>query len=529
MQLLYIGVPVLIGASCYYLYVSRSRNSLQGSPNGKSEGKTNKQLSPQEQLAHLKLTGNQNFSRKNYDVAIDHYSKAIEFNQTLTQDGIKPEELAIFYQNRAACNEVLGNFDKVIADCDQAIALKPNYTKAFVRRAKAYEKLEQYDKAMVDAFCASLLEKFQNQSYMILTDNIVKASSKIKATEAMKTHKRTWPSNQTVKAYFSAFTQDPIKDKLNNVNITTADQLQSIFDEASKSDNDNDPLSLLIRGSCLSLMGDIKAAQESFEKLLAIDDKECSNRIKANALIKIAAIVISAPSSASSTIEKDLEKVHELLDKAIEYDPENPDIYLHKSQALALGEKLEEAIENLNKAKALKEDFHSAIAQKLYIDFKLATRNPAEITKLKDLLDQFKKIVDENPDASDLHSMYAQVLTEMNYFEQADQVLLGLAKSDPTDGNVYVSRALLQFHLKNDSDEVANLMKEALKIDPKIIFAYEILGSIETQRGNIDEAIKIFKAALEHAQSEAEFSRCYSLLDSAISQKAAAELLGMQM
>lgn len=528
---LYIGVPVLIGASCYYLYyVNKNKTSSVSSSRDKTENDKKKQLSPQEHLAHLKQTGNHNFSRKNYDIAIENYTKAIDFTQTLTQDCIRPDELAIFYQNRAACNEALGDFEKVIIDCDRAIALKDNYVKAYVRRAKAYEKLEKFDKAMVDAFSASLLEKFQNQTNMLLTENIVKASSKVKAAEAIKNHKPTWPANQTIKAYFSAFTQDPIKDKLGSANVVSADQLQEIYDDANKPENDNDPLSLLIRGSCLSLMSDMKTAQEAFDKILEFDDNVATPRIKATALIKKAAVVISEPSSFSSTIEKDLEHVHRLLERAIEIDPQNPDIYLHKSQALALSEKLEEAIESLNKAIALKEDFYSAIAQKLYIEYKLATKDPmASLGKIPNLLDQFKRAAKENPEAPDLHQMYAQVLTEMNCFEEADEVLLELAKLDPNDGNVHVSRALLQFHMKNDPDEVANLMQEALKIDPKILFAYEILGSIESQRGKIDEAIKIFETALKYAQSEAEFSRCYSLLDSAISQKAAAEKLGMQM
>ena len=524
---LYIGVPVLIGASCYYLYYV-NRNKEQTSDDNKRKAK---QLSPQEQMAQFKQVGNHNFSRKNYDIAIEHYTKAIDFSQTLTQDVIKPIELAIFYQNRAACNEALSDFEKVVVDCDSALKLNKNYVKAYIRRAKAYEKLKKLDKAMVDAFSANLLEKFQNQSIMTLTENIVKASSQEKAVEAMKNHKPTWPAVQIIKAYFSAFTQDPVKDILKSINKNSTEKLQSILDEAMKPEKDNDPVSLLIRGSCLSIMNDLKAAQEAFDKLLKLDDAECSPRIKANALIKKAAIVISEPSTTSFSIHKDLERVHELLSKAAEIDPENPDIYLHKSQALALSERLEDAVEALNKAIALKEDFFSAIAQRFYIEFKLATRDTGStnVGKLQDLLEQFKRAVKENPESLDLHQMYAQVLTEMNLFELADQVLVDLAKLDPNDGNVYVSRALLQFHMKNDPDEVTNLMQEALKIDPKIMFAYEILGSIESQRGKVDEAVKVFETALKYAQSEAEYARCYSMLDSAISQRAAAELLEMQM
>lgn len=521
---LLIGVPVLVGVSCYYYYATRQSSTERSNKDKKSK---KKQLSLSEQVMQLKQTGNHNFSNKNYDVAIEHYTKAIQLAQDV-EPPIKPDDLAIFYQNRAACNEALGKHELVVEDCDRAIELKKTYIKAYLRRAKAFDKLKNYDKAMVDAFSANLLEKFQNQNSILLSENIVKASSKVKAAEAMMSHKHDWPSNQTIKAYFSAFTQDPIKQHLQNNNIKSYDQLQGLYDEASKPENDNDPFHLLVLGSCLSLMSNMSKAQECFDKLLDMGDDVCSAKIKANALIKKSAVVISDPSTAMSNVEKELEIVNKLLDKAAEIDPENPDIYLHKAQSMTLSEKLEEAIQALDKAIELKPDFHSAIAQKLYIELKMSTRDSSN-RKLYDYLDKFKEATKEHPESQDLLQMYAQVLTEVSLFEQADETLLKLTKLDPTDGSVYVSRALLQFHLKSDPDEVAILLNEALRIDPKIIFAYEILGSIESQRGRADEAIKIFETALKYAQSENEYARCFSLLDSAKCQKEATDRLGMQM
>lgn len=523
---LLIGVPVLVGVSYYYYYYA-TRQKESSSRSGKDNKSEKKQLSLSEQVMQLKQTGNQNFTNKNYDVAIEHYTKAIKLAQDVTPP-IKPDDLAIFHQNRAACNEALGNIDLVVEDCSQAIDLKKTYTKAYLRRARAFDKLKDFDKAMVDAFSANLLEKFQNQNSILLSENIVKASSKVKAAEAMKSHKYGWPSNQTIKAYFSAFTQDPIKQHLQNDNIRTSDEIQELFNEAGKPENENNPFYLLVLGSCYSLMSNMSKAQECFDKLLAMDDDVCSPKIKANALIKKSAVVISDPSTASSNVEKEIETVIKLLEEASEIDPENPDIYLHKAQAMTLSEKLDEAIQALDKAIELKPDFYSAIAQKLYIELKMATRETSS-SKLYDYLDKFKEATKEHPESQDLLQMYAQVLTEVSLFEQADETLLKLAKLDPTDGSVLVSRALLQFHLKSDPDEVAVLLNEALRIDPKIIFAYEILGSIETQRGRTDEAITIFETALKYAQSENEYARCFSLLDSAKCQKVATERLGAQV
>lgn len=525
MTAILIGVPVLVGATWYYFYVNSKSSdpSTRGSStNGKKNDESTKQ-DPLQQLTQLKQTGNQNFSRKNYDAAKEYYTKAIELSEQLAKN-IKPEDLAIFYQNRAACNEALGNFEEVVIDCGHAINLKKTYAKAYLRRARAYDKLGKYDQAMVDAFSANLLEKFQNQTSMTLADTIVRASSSAKAAEAIKNHTPSWPSNQVIKTYFSSFTHDPINEKINVEDIRTPEQLEPLYEEAKKPENKDDPLYLLINASCLSLMSQSSQAIEVFNQILALPDDICSPRIKANSLLKKSAIIISDPSSA---MEQDVELMNELLDKAANLDPENPDIFLHKAQAMMLSEKYDEAIAALDKALSLKKDYLAALAQKLYLEFKVATREAYSKDKLQSLLDRFKKAAEEHPKSRDILQVYAQVLTELSYFEQADQVLIDMIKVDPHDGFTHVSRALLQFHLKSDLDEAASMLREALKRDPKIMLAYDVLGSIETQKGRYDEAIKVFETALGYSQTEEDYARCYSLLDSAKCQRTAAEMLGM--
>ncbi|HEY9814696.1 MAG TPA: hypothetical protein V6D20_02665, partial [Candidatus Obscuribacterales bacterium] len=51
----------------------------------------------------------------------------------------------------AACRLHLNSFDDAINDCDVAILLNPNYSKAYVRRSLAFEKTDCTDKALADA------------------------------------------------------------------------------------------------------------------------------------------------------------------------------------------------------------------------------------------------------------------------------------------------------------------------------------------------------------------------------------------
>lgn len=70
---------------------------------------------------------------------------------------------------------------------------------------------------------------------------------------------------------------------------------------------------------------------------------------------------------------------------------------------------------------------------------------------------------------------------------------------------------------------------KAIDIDDKCEFAYETLGTVEVQRGNLDHAIKLFDQALNLAKSEMEMCHLFSLKDAAIAQNNVTKKLGLDM
>jgi len=68
------------------------------------------------------------------------------------------DKLAVYYCNRAAALHNLERYDEAIMDCDVSALLNPQYTKAYVRRANAYEKSERTEEALRDAKKALELE-----------------------------------------------------------------------------------------------------------------------------------------------------------------------------------------------------------------------------------------------------------------------------------------------------------------------------------------------------------------------------------
>ncbi|OBS80076.1 hypothetical protein A6R68_21723 [Neotoma lepida] len=96
----------------------------------------------------LKSHGNQLFRGGQFSEAAAQYSAAIA--QLEPAGNASADELSILYSNRAACYLKEGNCSSCIQDCNRALELHPFSVKPLLRRAMAYETLEQYGKAYVD-------------------------------------------------------------------------------------------------------------------------------------------------------------------------------------------------------------------------------------------------------------------------------------------------------------------------------------------------------------------------------------------
>ncbi|WOL03166.1 hypothetical protein Cni_G11886 [Canna indica] len=66
-------------------------------------------------------------------------------------EGLKCNPLnPILLCNRAACWSKLGQWEKSLEDCNKALRIQPNYTKALLRRADSYAKLERWAECVLD-------------------------------------------------------------------------------------------------------------------------------------------------------------------------------------------------------------------------------------------------------------------------------------------------------------------------------------------------------------------------------------------
>ena len=77
----------------------------------------------------MKEAGNKAFQAKNYEEAINQYTKAIE--STLENPN------HIYFANRANAQLELKNYEECINDCNKAIEIDASFIKSYYRKAKA--------------------------------------------------------------------------------------------------------------------------------------------------------------------------------------------------------------------------------------------------------------------------------------------------------------------------------------------------------------------------------------------------------
>ncbi|KAJ3599077.1 hypothetical protein NHX12_033040 [Muraenolepis orangiensis] len=556
---LLVGAPLVLGVGAVYLWNrSRSKKERQGkgldgerkTPEGSAspvqqgqDGAAVRELenmSPLERAQGAKNKGNKYFKAGKYDLAIHCYTEAISFCPTE-----KMADLSTFYQNRAAAYEQQMKWTEVVHDCCQAVDKNPRYIKALFRRAKALERLDRKKECLEDVTAVCILESFQNQQSMLLADKVLKSLGKEKAKDKYKNREPLMPSPQFIKSYFSSFTDDIIsqplqegekkdedKDKEGEAAEVTAssgylkakqymeeENYDKIVSECTKevdSAGRYTTEALLLRATFYLLIGNANAAQPDLDRVINMQD--ASVKLRANALIKRGSMYMQQQQPMLSTQD---------FNMAADIDPRNPDVYHHRGQLKILLDQVEEAVGDFDECILLRPDSALAQAQKCFALYRQAyTGNNG--SQVQTAMDAFEDVVHRFPRCAEGYALYAQALTDQQQFGKADEMYDKCIELEQDNATTYVHKGLLQLQWKQDVDLGLELISKAIEIDNKCDFAYETMGTIEVQRGNLDKAIDMFNKAINLAKSEMEMAHLYSLCDAAYAQTEVARKYGLK-
>lgn len=542
-----VAAPVALGLGYMYYKNTAKPSPKPGRGKSKSSARENgapadKQISidagdapksasepetPLERAQVFKSLGNELFRIGKYDEAISKYNEAIE---ACPKDNT--EALAIFYQNRAAAYEQLKKYSAVKADCTKALKLNPKYAKALLRRARAMEQCDELETALEDVTAACILESFANQTAIIMADRVLKELGKQRAAEYLAQKKSVMPSKYFIKTYITTFKKDPVFTMLQDNDYSNLspgfvkilecikeqrydDVIPLCTEELDSSESDINKMKvLLLRATFYLLLGEHDAALKGCATI--IDDETVPTDMRVNALVKRATLYMQLENP---------EKSFEDFQRATELDPTCGDIYHHRGQVDLLMEKVDEAREDFRKAVEYNPNFGVAFVQKCYADYHCGIMKRDEQV-IEEALKGFEKAFEKFPDCPDCYTLYAQILMEMQNYQKADSFFAKAIEKDPNNATVYVHRGMLQLQWNGNVEKAVEYISKALEIDDKCEFGYETLGTIEVQRGNIAEAIKLFDKALALGRTAMELAHIFSLRDAAKTQLTMKERLG---
>lgn len=474
-------------------------------------------MSPDERkqwAVKLKEVGNHAYGSKDFNKAIELYSKAIL---------CKPE--AVYYSNRAACYNALADWEKVVEDTTAAINLDPEYVKAMNRRANAYDKLEKYSESLLDYTASCIIDGFKNASSAEAVERLLKKFAESKAKEIMASKPSKLPSPTFVSNYLQSFRAKERPEGLEDSAEFPADtgkgQLQlglramdtktgegyeeaaAAFDKAIEL-NDLGPYEAFaynMRGTYACLRGKHEQALVDLTKSIELDAGLTQSYIKRASM----RLELGDPEQA----EKDFEL-------ALQQNADDPDIYYHRAQLHFIKGEFAEAAKDYQKSIDLDPKFIFSHIQLGVTQYKMGSIASSMAT-FRRCMKNFEKV-------PDVYNYYGELLLDQGKYQEAIEKFesaIEMEKQEkPTSMNVLplINKALAIFQEKSDFAEAEKLCQKALIIDPECDIAVATMAQLLLQQGKVTEALKYFERAADLARTEGELVNALSYAEATRTQ-----------
>ncbi|WRT70870.1 uncharacterized protein IL334_007869 [Kwoniella shivajii] len=445
--------------------------------------------------ASLKDRGNKLYSKKEFQKAVECYTKAIE---------ISVRKDAVFFSNRAACftNFSPPEYAKCVADCDAALKLDKTYVKALKRRATALENLGRDEEAVRDFTATTIIERFQDEQAAMSVERCLKKLAQKKAKDILETREPKLPSPTFISAYLSAFRphakptlpENPSQgdqtlllafDALAAADYTHAVTFVNEAIDQGISSKDGEAEAYNMRGTFKFLIGDSEGARQDLQKSLDIKPDFVQS------WVKIASVHMELGDSASAFGD---------FEAAIRHNVDDPDIYYHRGQVYFIMQEFDKAIADYNKSTALDGSFIFTHIQAAVAQYKQGNIGAS--------MAAFRRILKEFPDKGEPSNYYGELLLDQQKFQESlerfDRSIELDKDRKPRNVLPFVNKALALFQWKQDIVGADGLCQQALEIDPECDVAVATLAQLSLQQGKIDEAIKWFEKSAQLARTEGE-------------------------
>ncbi|PGH14956.1 hypothetical protein AJ80_05719 [Polytolypa hystricis UAMH7299] len=462
----------------------------------------------------LKAAGNKAFGSKDYNRAIELYGKAIL---------CKPDP--VYYSNRAACYNSLGEWDKVIEDTTAAISMDNEYVKALNRRANAYEKLGQFRESLLDYTASCMIDGLANDTSKRAVERLLQKLAEQRGKEILAAKGKKLPSVTFVANYLQSFRVKPIpegleetveldeesgKGQLRKAFTAVAKKTAEGYEEAAKAfekalelgDLGNlEANALNMRATFTYLSGDSEAAMADLNKSIELDPSLVQSYVKR------ASLHLEQGDKAAAA--KDFEL-------AIAQNKDDPDIYYHRAQLHLILNELGDAAKDYQKSIDVDREFIYSHIQLGVTQYKMGSVASAMAT--------LRRSVKKFENVSDVYNYYGELLLDQQKYSEAienfDKAMELETKNKPWGINVLplINKALALYQWKQDFQEAENLCQKALIIDPECGIAVATLSQLLLQQGKVAQAVKYFERTAELARTEGEIVEAVSYAEATRAQ-----------
>ncbi|KAI2473292.1 mitochondrial outer membrane 72K protein [Annulohypoxylon bovei var. microspora] len=463
----------------------------------------------------LKNAGNKAYGSKDYNRAIDLYSKAIF---------CKPD--SIFYSNRAACYNALSVWDKVVEDTTAAISLDPTYVKALNRRANAYEHLSQFSESLLDYTASCIIDEFKTDSSTNAVERLLKKVAEQKAEDIIKSKDpNKLPSPTFVSNYIQSFRSKPrpegLEDDVELEDSTGLGQLQIGLKAMEKKTHDgyeeaanafqraleygdlaeHEALAYNLRGTFRNLRGSQDQALRDMDKSIELDPTYTQSYVKRASMH----LEMGDRNSAAADLEQ-----------ALKQNDTDPDIFYHRAQLHFIHGEFQDAAKDYQKSIDLDGSFIFSHIQLGVTQYKMGSVASSMAT--------FRRCVKNFDTVPDVYNYYGELLLDQSKFEEAiqkfDTAMEMEKQTKPMAMNVLplINKALALFQQTMEFSEAEKLCEKALIIDPECDIAVATMAQLLLQQGKITEALQYFERAAELARTPGEIVNALSYAEATRTQ-----------
>jgi import receptor subunit TOM70 len=406
----------------------------------------------------LKLAGNKAYGSKDYTGAMEYYTKAIICSAD-----------PVFYSNRAACHNALGDWDKVIEDTSAAIALDKEYVKALNRRANAYEHSQKYQEALLDYTASCIIDQFRNSSIAEGVERLLKLVAEEKGKKMLADRPKQLPSVSVVTNYFQSYRErappagleesadldentgkGQLQAGLKSLKLKTAGGYESAaksFEKALELGDlgEHEAFAYNMRGTFRYLNGDNEDALADMTKSIEL------KKDLTQSYIKLASMHLELGDRDAATSD---------FDAAIAQNPDDPDIYYHRAQMAFLLADYPTAARDYQKSMDLDPDYvfsHIQLGVTQYKNGSVATS-----------MATFRRCIKNFERSPEVYNYYGELLLDQQKYQEAIEKFdsaLGLeqqTKSLSLNVLPLINKALAVFQWKADFAEAESLCRKAL-------------------------------------------------------------------